>query len=112
MFVVKAEDLAPSSQTPVEAICDMRGETYAVKYTSYYNNIQSGKPNHCRKCRALYRYNETKHERAKNYISELQKVCDIKNYKLLTTVDDFINVRMHIQFECPKHGVQTLKHLL
>lgn len=104
-FYVKAKDMQKNSGFKVVIICDYCGEPHSVSYSNY-NKHEDKTVDVCLKCQGFKRWNKTKNKRAKKYFDIVRKICEESGYILITEESEFQNVFMHIEYICPKHGVQ------
>lgn len=107
-FDVYAKDLSSHSNTRIKAICDYCDETYDAYFSVLMDGRKIIQKDCCRNCTGKKASEVSKQKRAKKYIDMAQKVCEENNYTLLTTVDDYIDLHMNIEFICVKHGCQTM----
>ena len=107
-FFVKAKDLSDGSGKKVKVICDYCGKEYEVVYCDYNNREDKTKDVCGRKCRALKQYENSKSKRAKYQFDKAREICDMYNYQLLTSEDEYTAVNMDVKFICKKHGLQTI----
>lgn len=107
-FDVKAKDLSPRSITKIKAICDYCSQEYDTCYVVLMDGRKVIKKDCCRNCTGKKTSEVSKQKRAEKYIGLAIKACEEHGYILLTTADDYIDVKMNIDFICPKHGKQTV----
>ena len=107
-FDVYAKDLTLRSNTRVKAICDYCGEEYDTCFVVLIDGRKIIQKDCCRNCTGKKTSEVSKQKRAEKYIGLAQKLCKKNNYILLTTVNDYIDLHMDIEFICPKHGYQTM----
>ncbi len=107
-FDVKVVDLSLRSNAKIKAICDYCGEEYNACFVVLMDGRKVIKKDCCSKCTGKKTSDVTKMIRAKKHIGLAAEICNDNNYILLTTVDDYIDVKMDIAFICPKHGRQTM----
>lgn len=107
-FFVKAKDLMPNSAKQITVICDYCGEEYTTQYAIITNGRKSLDKDACPHCAGKKASEISKNKRAKKYIGMVQKVCEENGYILLTTEDEYTDVKMDVHFVCPKHGEQTM----
>lgn len=107
-FDVFAKDLSPRSNAKIKAICDYCGDEYDTCYVVLMDGRKTIQKDCCRNCTGKKTSDVSKQKRAKKYISLAQKICDECEYILLTTIDNYIDIKMDVHFICKKHGYQTM----
>lgn len=108
MFFVKARDLSLGSKARVLVTCDYCGNLFETQYAQMAIGRKQIFKDCCRECAGKKTSDVTKRKRAIRYINEANKVCSRNGYKLITTVDDYKDLRSPIEFICPKHGRQSM----
>lgn len=93
-----------SSKTRVDVKCDYCGDIYNTSYGVYYHAHQKFPKDCCSKCTGKKTAEVTLDKRRNKYWCQLQEFCDTKNYTLITQKEDYIDVKMNIEYICPKHG--------
>lgn len=107
-FVVKAKDLSPRSSAKIDVICDYCGDKYKTQYVVINDGRKHFAKDACSHC-ASKKVNEMiREKRANKYIDIARNICEECEYILLTTVDDYTDIKMDINFICKKHGKQTM----
>lgn len=104
---VKAKDLCVQSKQNVEAICDYCGANYFALFYILQQDLTNNRKNACSKCAGLKASDVSRTKRAKKNFDIIKHICDNNGYRLITDESDYTDVKMNIQYECPKHGVQT-----
>lgn len=108
IFNVSAKDLPQRSDAKVKVVCDYCGE----EYESYYVVVMDGRKiinkDCCRNCTGKKTSDVSKRKRAIKAIENAQEVCKLNGYVLLTTADDYVDIKMDVYFICPKHGIQKM----
>lgn len=107
-FDVKAKDLSPRSDAKIKATCDYCGEDYSAYFVILMDGRKVIKKDCCRNCTGKKTSEVSKRKRAEKYIGLAIKTCEEYGYMLLTTVDNYIDVKMNVDFICTKHGKQTV----
>lgn len=107
-FDVYVKDLSPHSSKKINVVCDYCGNEYKTQYAMVVNGRKIIQKDCCSKCTGKKTSEVSKIKRAKKYIEKAQKICDEYGYILITTIDDYIDAKMNIDFICPKHGKQTM----
>lgn len=107
-FLVKAKDLSPHSSAKIKVICDYCGAEYETQYASIINGRRVILKDCCSHCTGLKTSEVSLVKRANKYIGLAKKICEEYGYKLLTTVGDYTDVKMDIEFVCPIHGKQVM----
>lgn len=62
----------------------------------------------CSHCASKKANEISKTNRANKYFKILDSICKKNKYVLITKKDEFKDIKMNIQFICPKHGIQTM----
>ena len=107
-FYVRAEDLKLKSDARVKVICDYCGEEYETQFASYYHGLYLNNKNACHDCSGKKGQDINNSKRAEQRYQAALEICEAHNYKLVSSVQDFYNIRNgRITFVCPKHGEQT-----
>ena len=107
-FDVRAKDLMPNSSAVINVICDYCGRAYKTQYASITSGRKIINKDCCSKCTGLKTSEVSYRKRANKAIKNLQDVCKMRGYELLTTVDDYKGIREHIKFVCPRHGEMSM----
>lgn len=105
---VYAKDLSSKSDARVKAVCDYCGEEYDTCFFILIKGRQIVQKDCCSHCVGKKASDVSRKKRANKYIGLAKDVCEKYGYVLLTTVDDYIDLKMNINFICPKHGKQTM----
>lgn len=105
---VKAKDLSIHSNAKIKATCDYCGENYDAYFAILIDGRKVVKKDCCRNCTGKKASDVSKQKRANKYIGLAKNICKENNYTLLTTVNDYVDLHMNIEFMCPKHGYQTM----
>ena len=107
-FDVRAKDLSPRSNVRLQAVCDYCGDNYETCFVVLIGGRKTIQKDCCCKCTGKKSSDVSKKKRAKKHIEFAQIICDENNYTLLTSVDDYIDLHMNIEFICRYHGYQTM----
>lgn len=107
-FDVLAKDLSPRSCQKIKAICDYCGDSYETPFVVLMDGRKIIQKDCCSCCTGKKTSDVSRVKRALKYISLASKICDENDYILLTTTDDYIDVKMNIDFICNKHGKQSM----
>lgn len=107
-FDVYAKDLSPRSNARIKAICDYCGEEYDAYFVVLMDGRKIVQKDCCHNCTGKKASEVSKQKRAEKYIGLAQSVCEANNYILLTSVDNYIDLHMDIEFICTKHGCQSM----
>lgn len=107
-FMVRAEDLSPLSQKHVRVLCDSCGIEFSTPFNRHFARVNEGKDDLCRGCASKHGHDLTKQVRAHRYFEELCTVCHKNNYTLITEETQYTDINMKIDFECRKHGLQSM----
>lgn len=108
LFDVFAKDLSPGSQARIKANCDYCGDEYEPCFYIFMNGRKVIQKDCCSNCTGKKTSEVSWRKRAEKYIGLAKSICEEDGYILLTTVDDYIDLHMDIEFICPKHGYQTM----
>lgn len=106
IFYVKPKDLKPKSDARVKIICDYCNEEYDTEYWIYFNGHNNYPKDACIKCRSKKMSDATRLKRANISWSKLEEICKNKGYELLTKKEEYVDVKMYVNYICPKHGKQ------
>ena len=109
VFDVCIKDLSPHSSKQINVVCDYCGSEYTTQYALITSGRKIIQKDCCHNCTGKKASEISWRKRAKKYISLAQEVCKEKNYILLTTIDEYTDVKMFVDFICPKHGKQTIR---
>ena len=107
-FDVYAKDLSLGSNARIKATCDYCGEEYETCFIVLINGRKIVSKDCCCNCTGKKTSDVSKQKRAEKYIGLATDICKENNYILLTTVNDYIDLHMDIEFVCHKHGYQTM----
>lgn len=107
-FDVIAKDLMPHSSKKVFAICDYCGEEFYTQYALITNGRKVIQKDCCSHCTGKKASEVSKRKRAIKYIGIARKICEENGYTLLTTEDEYTDIKMNIHFVCPIHGEQVM----
>lgn len=108
-FLVKAEDLLPSSHIKVKVICDYCGEECDIAWRDQREIQKKNEKNACYNCRhkKMYENNLVKRQ-SKLYLDALD-ACDKKGYELISKQEEIVNNITYITYRCPIHGLQKMR---
>lgn len=106
-FEVSVFDLMRGSKTKVEVICDYCGDHFETEYNVLINGRKHLKKDCCHKCSGKKSSEISKSKRANHYIALASSACQKKGYTLLTTIDEYTDVKMTAKYYCPIHGEQS-----
>lgn len=107
-FDVLVKDLMPSSKVRINVVCDYCGTEYESMYYAVMYGRKVYPKDACIHCASKKSSDISLKKRAKKYIEQASKICDEMGYTLLTTNDEFTDVKMKISFICPIHGKQSI----
>lgn len=107
-FNVKAKDLSLRSKAKIKAVCDYCSEEYDTCFVVLMNGRKIVQKDCCRNCTGKKTSDVSRQKRAEKYIGLAKKACEEHEYTLLTTIDDYMEVKMNVDFICTKHGKQTI----
>ena len=105
---ISVSDLSPTSKVKVKMKCDYCGCDYDTEYWCVLYGRKVIIKDSCYNCRFIKREEVNKIVRSKKVFEQLEEISNENGYRLLTKPDEFTTVKMNIQFECPKHGIQTM----
>jgi len=107
-FNVLAKDLSPRSDAKIKAVCDYCGREYDSCFVTIMNGRKIITKDCCCKCTGKKTSDVSHKKRAIKFIEQAQKVCKDNGYILITDVSDYVDIKMNVQFSCPRHGIQTM----
>lgn len=107
-FEVAVKNLPPSARVRVNMICDYCGSEYDSWYYAVMYSRKAYPKDACAYCAGKKSSEINRGKRSKKYIGQARKICEELGYILLTTEDEFTNVKMQIKFICPIHGEQSM----
>ena len=107
-FNVLAKDLSPRSNARLKATCDYCGKEYDAYFVVLMEGRKFIQKDCCHDCTGKKASEVSLKKRAIKYIGLAKKECERRGYILLTTIDEYTDVKMDISFDCPKHGTQTM----
>lgn len=87
-------------------ICDYCNEPYNTSYAIYYKGRTIVPKDCCSTCTGKKTAEVSLVRRRDQAWNRLEEFCNEKNYTLITHKDDFTNVKMNIQYLCPKHELK------
>lgn len=106
-FYVHPIDLPERSGKKVRVICDYCRQEYITSYVVYNDGIKHNGKNACRYCAAI-KSRTLDYEKRKNHNwKRLRELCDKYGYKLITSEEEYHDIKQKIQYVCPLHGIQT-----
>ena len=108
-FYVNAEDLYTKSTKKVLVVCDLCGKSYEVQYCHYYNNVNRNGKCICQGCSVDVRHQKELRIRQEKHYNHLIKICNEKNYELISSKYEIINNTTRIKYKCPIHGVKEMR---
>jgi len=106
-FSVRVKDLTPRSAAKIKAICDYCGSEYATQFDVIQKGRVAFNKDACPHCASRKASDISRVKRANKFFKALMTVCEENGYSLITQESEFTDVKMNVQYECPKHGVQT-----
>lgn len=107
-FDVKAKDLMPHSSAKINVKCDYCGREYTTQYALITKGRNILPKDACCHCASKKSNEVSLQKRANKYLGIAENVCKEKGYILLTTKNEYTDVKMPVTFICPKHGEQTM----
>lgn len=108
-FLVKAKDLKPSSNKDVDVICDYCKKEYKTAYYVLVKGRKVSEKDSCHSCCGIKATELGFLKRAKKRFKKIEDICKNRNYKLITTFDEYIDGNTLVRFICDKHGEQAIK---
>lgn len=106
VFTVDVNDLTDGSSVRVTLKCDYCGDEYECYYYSYVKSHKILNKDACRHCSCKKGKEANKAKRAKKYFTQLKEICDEHGYELITSIEEYTDVLMYIEYICPMHGLQ------
>lgn len=107
-FKVFIKDLTYGSGTRVRPYCDYCGAQYETPYSVYIKGHKIIAKDCCSKCTGKKTSEVTRKKRAEKYIAQAQKRCEQLGYHLITTVNDFTEVKMQIKIDIGDGNIQEV----
>ena len=108
-FDVKAEDLSHGSHTVIEVKCDYCGKKYHALFRDVVRGSTTIDKDACKDCVGRKCSDITITKRQETHYAKVLKKCEDDGYKLLTPKDEMKSNTTYIQFECPQHGIHTMR---
>lgn len=105
---VLAKDLSPRSNVKIKAICDYCGAEYGTSFVVLMDGRKLLNKDACCHCASIKANQMNHRRRAIKQISLAERICQRYGYRLLTSVDEYVDVKMNIRFLCLKHGEQRM----
>ena len=103
-FLVDFNDIYPTSTTKIKVECDYCRKQYTVSYSSYRRSLTNGNKIACIHCVGAKAAEQSLDKRQEDIYQKLTKICNDKNYKLITIKNEIINNLSEISYICPVHG--------
>ena len=100
--------MAPTSKNKVRVICDYCGKEYIIDYGTYNNSLKNISKSACNNCKSLKSSEVKRFKNSHKIFEKLNEICEKHDYTLLTSIEQYTNTHMRIQYICPKHGVQNV----
>lgn len=108
-FDILAKDLSPHSSAQINVVCDYCGRDYKTQYALVVKGRKILCKDACTHCGTKKANEVSKQKRASKYIGLARKACEEKGYILLTTENEYTDIKMFVDFICPIHGKQTIR---
>lgn len=108
LFNVAVKDLNPTSKQRIVAICDYCGNEYETSFAVLFNGRKVVQKDCCPCCTGKKTSEVSFQKRASKYLGLAKEECDKHGYELLTTINEYTDIKMNAHFICPKHGEQTM----
>lgn len=106
-FQVKAKDLPDGSDARIKVICDYCGKEFISRYCTVKNGRNKIDKDACYDCHGTKASEVSIITKRKERITALRKLCEDNGYTLLTTEDEYTDVKMRIRYICPIHGERS-----
>ena len=108
-FLVNIEDLIKCARNKIQVKCDYCHNIYTTNNMDYLISKQKNQNQKdcCKHCIGKKRYESNKNERAVKMIGRISEVLAENGYTIITTVDEYKNIKQKINFLCNKHGIQS-----
>lgn len=103
-----AKDLPLTSKVRIIVKCDYCGCEYETSFAVLMSGRKILTKDACPHCAGKKASEVSKNKRAGKYIGMAREICNRYGYTLLTTENDYTNVKMDAHFICPKHGEQIM----
>lgn len=107
-FYVKAKHLSPHSSAKIKVHCDYCGNEYSTQYALITTGRKVISKDCCSHCVGKKASDVSLKKRALKSITLAKEICEANGYELITTVDEYVDIKMPIKFRCSKHGIQTM----
>lgn len=104
-FMVKIKDLSPSSHTKYPVTCDICGEVFYSSNNSLNRSLNTNLHT-CKNCKTTKSVKTRTTLNLDSLWDKLEKSCNDKGYKLITSKKEYSSCKDQIYYECPKHGEQ------
>lgn len=109
IFLVDANDLSNTSTKKIKTKCDRCGTIKKIGYGKYCENVERNGKYICHKCSTQIKHDKTLEVRQQKYYIQLLDACALLGYKLISNINDIKTNTSYIQYECPKHGIQSMR---
>lgn len=107
-FEVMAKDLSTKSKAKIKVLCDYCGREYETPFSQIIIGRKSIPKDCCSHCTGKKSSEISFLKRSANKFQLARQICNDKGYVLITKENEYINSKMNIIFDCPKHGLQTM----
>ena len=107
-FKVKIKDLPKCSKVLVYPICDYCGEKYETTYFVYNQGHKVINKDCCSNCTGKKTSEITWRKRAIKYITKAQERCKELGYTLITSIEEYSDVKMKIKIDIGNDNIQEV----
>lgn len=108
LFDVVLKDLNHTSKQRIVAVCDYCNKEYETSFAVLMDGRKVIQKDCCPNCTGKKSSDVSRIKRANKYIGLAQDVCNKHGYILLSTIDEYTDVKMDVHFICKKHGEQAM----
>ena len=105
-FEVEAKDLSPGSAAKIHLICDYCGNEYTAQMDTVRAGRRLSPKDACQHCAVIKGSEIHRANRARRYFTAARQVCEQQGLELLSEESEYTNLRMRVQYLCPRHGVK------
>lgn len=107
---VSISDISKWCTFPIWVECDYCHKRFQIKWNEYYGNHRNNKckKDSCSDCKGIKR-SESRHDDIVHSVFErIDAIAKEHDIIILTTPEEYTDIKMKIRFICPKHGEQQV----
>ena len=108
-FIVDVQDLSKGSKQKIKVLCDYCNKIITVEWSDYYRYSLNNTKYACKCCRQRKTSDNNLEKRRQHLYKQSLKVCNEKNLKLITPIENIKNASDRVIYNCPKHGNNETK---